>query len=130
MAVFLWARDPSPLNANPTTQLASVKEAEWRVVKLTEHLSKAIGKDQLLPNKEGFQDLQSEVAKPCTRDPEPGAPNPKTRNPEPGTRNPKARTRNLEPGTRNHKHCQNPKYQFRNTETRCARTRRGTRTPV
>ena len=66
-------------------QLASVKEAEWRVVKLTEHLSKAIGKDQLLPNKEGFQDLQSEVAKPRTRNPESG-----TQNPEPETRNPES----------------------------------------
>ncbi|KAJ1494716.1 hypothetical protein T484DRAFT_2400707 [Baffinella frigidus] len=47
---------------NYAREAASVKEAEWRVVKLTEHLSKAIGRDQLLPNKEGFQDLQSEVS--------------------------------------------------------------------
>jgi len=41
---------------------AAVKDAEWRILKLLEHISKDLGRQQQLPSKEGFEDLQSEVA--------------------------------------------------------------------
>jgi len=47
---------------NYDREVELVSEAEWRVQKLLEHLSKGIGREQLLPSKEGFQDLQSEVS--------------------------------------------------------------------
>lgn len=40
----------------------AVKETERRVVALLEHISKQLGRSAQVPTKEGFQDLQSEVA--------------------------------------------------------------------
>lgn len=41
---------------------AAVKDAEFRIMKLLEHISKDLGRQTQLPNKEGFEELQSEVA--------------------------------------------------------------------
>jgi len=40
----------------------SVKDLEHRIVQLLEHISKDIGRQQQLPNKEGFLDMKNEVA--------------------------------------------------------------------
>jgi intraflagellar transport protein 74 len=43
-------------------ELEAVVEVERRVVALMEHVSKQLGRSTQVPSKEGFQDLQSEVA--------------------------------------------------------------------
>ena len=45
-----------------SNELTTVKEIETRIFKLLEHISKDLQRQQQLPSKENFQDLQDEVA--------------------------------------------------------------------